>query len=504
MEVVKQEPDKKPKAPKVFIAYAHEDQDKALKLYEDLERAGCEPWIDKKKLLPGKRWRLALRKAIKTSDFFLACLSTKSVSKIGSFQTELKEAYEVLKQYPSENIYLIPICLEKCDVPEELEEHNWVNLFEPEGFTLILQALEDEWERRGHKWPESTLMSFYRARQRVSELAKQQPQTAELLSAGVLRTLYLNRFAYSPAEQERRVLFRNLLIRGRSRYLKRRATKVPTPTSEAAPAPLGWFWFSDLLKKQAVNWIRQEIFHANINVRAGAVRGLGRFGSATDSSMLRNKLDDNPRVAAEAVRALARLGTADDIDYIRGFQDDRRDEVLIAVAGALAQRGSNADVTIILNLLEHTNPSVRRGAAKALGFIGTPEQSIPILEAILDDPTQHEQVKAAAAKALERLNNVLPEPRSWYERAVRHKAYGLGLSDDYSEENRAKARELLFDRGLAREAALRWMVSHESPEEITRIIAEHGIDLPFRVLQEFDYHVYCPQWWRDAMDQLVD
>jgi hypothetical protein len=83
----------KPKEkPKVFISYAHEDLKEVQRLYEMLKKADCSPWIDKKNLLPGQKWKYIIKKAIKSSDFFLACFSKKSVSKIGFFQTELKEA----------------------------------------------------------------------------------------------------------------------------------------------------------------------------------------------------------------------------------------------------------------------------------------------------------------------------------------------------------------------------------------------------------------------------
>jgi hypothetical protein len=139
----------KPKEkPKVFISYAHEDLKEVQRLYEMLKKADCSPWIDKKNLLPGQKWKYIIKKAIKSSDFFLACFSKKSVSKIGFFQTELKEAYEILMQYPYENIYLIPVRLEECEMPEEMQDHNWVNLFEAEGFTQLLKAIQEEWKSR--------------------------------------------------------------------------------------------------------------------------------------------------------------------------------------------------------------------------------------------------------------------------------------------------------------------------------------------------------------------
>jgi len=43
--------------PKVFIAYVEEDLCFAKKLYGTLEDHGFDPWLDKKKLLPGRTGR---------------------------------------------------------------------------------------------------------------------------------------------------------------------------------------------------------------------------------------------------------------------------------------------------------------------------------------------------------------------------------------------------------------------------------------------------------------
>ncbi len=50
--------------PQVFVAYAVEDLIPARRLCEALEAAGCSPWLDKDKLLPGQNWR----RSIETSD----------------------------------------------------------------------------------------------------------------------------------------------------------------------------------------------------------------------------------------------------------------------------------------------------------------------------------------------------------------------------------------------------------------------------------------------------
>lgn len=115
---------------KVFISYAREDKDIARRLYQDFLAAGAAPWLDEECLLPGQRWKAAISAAIRESDFFVALLSVRSVSKRGYVQKELREALELLEQSPEGEIYVIPARLNECrPTHERLLELNWVDLF---------------------------------------------------------------------------------------------------------------------------------------------------------------------------------------------------------------------------------------------------------------------------------------------------------------------------------------------------------------------------------------
>ena len=80
---------------RVFISYAKEDLNKAERLYKDLKSAGVQPWIDFEDLLPGEKWKETTRRAILENNFFLALLSTNSLSEKGYVQKELKIAFTV-------------------------------------------------------------------------------------------------------------------------------------------------------------------------------------------------------------------------------------------------------------------------------------------------------------------------------------------------------------------------------------------------------------------------
>jgi formylglycine-generating enzyme required for sulfatase activity len=66
-------------------------------------------------------------------------------------QQEIKWALDILAQMPEETIYLIPVRLEVCQVPEQMSELHWVDLFEPDGFEYLTRALDFEINQRQPK-----------------------------------------------------------------------------------------------------------------------------------------------------------------------------------------------------------------------------------------------------------------------------------------------------------------------------------------------------------------
>lgn len=116
--------------PTVFISYGREDVAAARQLHADLVAAGVHPWMDELNLLPGQRWREAIKSAIEQSRFFIALLSTRTVDRRGYVHRELVDALEVLDTYPEHDIYLIPARLDDCrPTHRKLQDLHWVDLF---------------------------------------------------------------------------------------------------------------------------------------------------------------------------------------------------------------------------------------------------------------------------------------------------------------------------------------------------------------------------------------
>ena len=134
---------------RIFLSYAREDEDRVANLYQRLSAEGFRPWMDKRDILPGEQWSSSIRRAIRRSDFFVACLSANSIDKRGWIQREIKQALDILQEMFGSDIYLIPVRLEDCAVPEGLTEFQWVDLFEEDGWTRLLKAIQVGMERRG-------------------------------------------------------------------------------------------------------------------------------------------------------------------------------------------------------------------------------------------------------------------------------------------------------------------------------------------------------------------
>jgi hypothetical protein len=128
----------------VFISYAHEDSLHADRLYNNLKQANLLPWRDKDAIKAGLNWKIAIRKAIKNSRYFIPLFSSKSVGKIGYIQKEFKYALDIFDTFPESQIYLIPARLDDCQIPyEKLEDIQYVDMFPDwdEGVKKIFEAM---------------------------------------------------------------------------------------------------------------------------------------------------------------------------------------------------------------------------------------------------------------------------------------------------------------------------------------------------------------------------
>ena len=134
----------------IFLIYAHRDKLAVHKLYEHLTKDGINVWLDAEKLQPGQDWQHEIRKAIPKCDIIIVCLSQSFDKQHGYRHEELNLAIGKANFLPDDEIYIIPVRLEECDMPEALRRLHRVDLFKTGGYKKLIHALQEQFELRSN------------------------------------------------------------------------------------------------------------------------------------------------------------------------------------------------------------------------------------------------------------------------------------------------------------------------------------------------------------------
>ncbi|MGH1362301.1 MAG: TIR domain-containing protein [Calditrichia bacterium] len=126
---------------RIFLCHAREDHAEALKMYKKLKVEGFDPWLDKKDLLPGQNWRIETPKALKSARFVIIFFSKTSVSHKGFVQKEFKLALDTLQEMPDGELFIIPVRLDNCKVPDSFADIHYCDLFEEDGLDLAFKTI---------------------------------------------------------------------------------------------------------------------------------------------------------------------------------------------------------------------------------------------------------------------------------------------------------------------------------------------------------------------------
>jgi TIR domain len=136
----------------VFVSYVRENALDVERLRDDLALAGIDVWLDRDSLEPGSLWKEAIRKAIQTGAFFLACFSQQWNEREKTYMNEeLILAIEEIRQRPFHRSWFIPIKLTPCDVPDRdlggglrLHDFQWLALYTDwkSGVRRLLNVIE--------------------------------------------------------------------------------------------------------------------------------------------------------------------------------------------------------------------------------------------------------------------------------------------------------------------------------------------------------------------------
>src|SRR6202048_1318466 len=112
----------------VFLSYASEDADVALRICEALRTAGIEVWLDQSELRGGDAWDAPIRRQIKTCSLFIPLISASSRLRAeGYFRLEWKLAVDRSHLMAADKAFLVPVVLDgtregDARVPEKILE----------------------------------------------------------------------------------------------------------------------------------------------------------------------------------------------------------------------------------------------------------------------------------------------------------------------------------------------------------------------------------------------
>jgi hypothetical protein len=140
------------------MCYAREDKNMVDKVYIKFKEAGFDPWMDKPPkpylldgIKPGEEWDAKIRKVIEQADYFLPFFSKNSVSKRGYVQREYRLALDLMNEIPPEDIFLIPVLLEECELPRikvgaaSFDLYHYFPLYET-GMDTLVSFINDDFE----------------------------------------------------------------------------------------------------------------------------------------------------------------------------------------------------------------------------------------------------------------------------------------------------------------------------------------------------------------------
>ena len=124
-----------------FLCHSSDDKPSVRKLYEQLRQDNVDPWLDEENLLGGQDWQMEIQKAVRSADVVIVCLSRNSVSREGYIQKEIKSALDKAEEKPEGTIYIIPLRIENCRVPNRLKRWQWLNLYQQKGYKKLIKTL---------------------------------------------------------------------------------------------------------------------------------------------------------------------------------------------------------------------------------------------------------------------------------------------------------------------------------------------------------------------------
>jgi len=118
----------------IFLSYASQDAEIALRIADALRAAGFEVWFDQTELRGGDAWDVLIRKRIKDCMLFVAVISKNTESRReGYFRLEWKLAVDRSHLMADDQAFIMPVVIDdtseaQARVPDRFRERQWSRL----------------------------------------------------------------------------------------------------------------------------------------------------------------------------------------------------------------------------------------------------------------------------------------------------------------------------------------------------------------------------------------
>ena len=125
----------------IFICHDEKDLQTARAIYRRLKGEGFDPWIAEMDLLPGQNRERVIEQRLKSAAFIIVLFSDSAVRQRGTIQREYRLVLETLEHIPEDEIFVIPVRIDRCEVPADFQKYVPVDLSSPGGFEKIVAVI---------------------------------------------------------------------------------------------------------------------------------------------------------------------------------------------------------------------------------------------------------------------------------------------------------------------------------------------------------------------------
>ncbi len=127
---------------RIFFCYDTMDKEVVAEFYQMLKDEGFNPWMAGVDILVGQNRNRRKRIALKSSKLVVVFFSKNSVSDKGDIQSELKFVFDILKEVSEDETCIIPIRLDECAIPDELQHIEYVDLIDKSGYEKTIKVTQ--------------------------------------------------------------------------------------------------------------------------------------------------------------------------------------------------------------------------------------------------------------------------------------------------------------------------------------------------------------------------